>query len=281
MRGARAGATAAVLAIACAGTLAACTGEPRPEPQLSCDPDTRSAGRPGDADPMLVLGDPGYAPTIVYADGAVVVPLGAEDATAAGGRGSGRVATVRVPLMAPGYGGPEPGGFVGGSLPDCQLEKVIARADALFTADVDFGDPPVTDQASTEVVYDGRSVSVYAFNRSHPDEYGGLSADEQRARDDLAVLWNLVESSARLGDELPIERLHVHLDSPGDIGDGEVVDWPLDTPLSELVTGACATLDDPDDVSAMIERLSRDEPLLASQDWRLTVVAAAPGTECG
>lgn len=277
---------AATAILLCAAALIACS--PSPGPHSGCDDDVRTAGAPGDAEPLLVFGDMGFTPTIVYEDGAVIVPLASDaaasasvgaasrDTHSASARGAHGAGAAIRPLMAPGYTGPQPGGFVGGSLTACQLAAVASRADALFAPSVDFGEPLVTDSGSTDASYRGQAVSVYAFTRADPTQWDGLAPGAQRARQDLADLWDLVEGEARLDDVLPITRLHVRV--LVDVDDDELVDWPLSTPLSDLVPDGCATLDDPEEVAALVDRLDDDHPLLETAAYRLAILAAAPGS---
>jgi hypothetical protein len=237
-------------------------------PTASCTDSTTSAGEPGAAEPMLVLGDPASSPTIVYADGAVVVPISALEAGDAAG-------FLHAPMMAPGFSGDQPGGFEGGSLTDCELEVVTELADDLFTDDVDFGSPQITDSGSTIVSYRGESHSIYAYSRDEPDEFSDLSGTQNRARADLADLWDLVEQQADLDGELPIDRLLVR--TFGDVSDADVIDWPLDQPLSELLTDGCATLTDPGDIELLVDRLGEGD-LVDSRPPLLAITAQAPGT---
>lgn len=256
---------AAVLAAAAlVAALGACQSGPGGPPTTGCTDETRTAGEPGDAEPLLVLGSAGLGPTIVYADGAVVMPVDEDHAGAA---------YLHLPMMMPGYHGDQPGAFEGGWLSDCELAAVIERADVLLTDDVDFGSPQVTDHGSTSVGYDGGTWSLYAFSRNDPTEWQDLSGAQKRARQDLADLWTIVEDSTHSTGELEIDRLFVHVYSS--IEDGEVTDWPLDVPVSDI--SACLTVTEPAQVEGMLERLDDDSPLLEDQDWRLAVVAAAPG----
>lgn len=182
---------------------------------------------------------------------------------------------LHVPRMMPGYDGDQPGGYEGGWLSDCELEVVTGLADDLLTADVDFGSPQVTDMGSTAVSYAGRSYSIYAFSRADPDEFGDLSGAQERARADLANLWDAVEQATERTGEIEIERLF--LDFYGSIADDEVTDWPLPIPISELSRERCVTIEQPAQVQAMIDRLADGDDLLGSEPWRLAVVAAAPG----
>lgn len=264
------GVLGAVLGVALAATLTACTAQGG-DPTAGCTDEVRSAGEPGDAEPLLVFDSVHYNPTVVYADGAVVVPLSSDAAQGVAG------AALRVPMMAPGYMGDQPGGYVGGWLSDCELAAVIEAADELFRPGLDFGDPQVTDMGGTDVAYEGHTIGVYAFSRDDPTEWSGLTRSEQQARQDLADLWNGVESAATLTGELPIDRLNIHL--MGSVDDDELIDWPLDDPLSSFAQGSydCVTITDPDDVAALVDRLD-DGPLLADGEYRLAIVAAAPGT---
>lgn len=256
----------AVLVAMSAVGIAAC--EPSAgDPMAACTDDTSAAGEPGDAAPLLILGDPYLTPTIVYADGAVVVPMVADAGDAA--------AFLRPPMMAPGYTGDQPGGFEAGVLSDCELAVVTDLADELFTDDVDFGSPQVTDMGSTPVTYAGRSFSVYAFSRQDPGEYGGLSGVEERARADLADLWDAVEQADEPTDELGIDRMFLHFYA--EIEDASAVDWPLATPVSELSQQPCVTVAEPEQVQAMLDRLAGGDDLLVDDERRLAVLAAAPG----
>lgn len=260
--------TVALVGAAVAGVLGAC-GASGGDPMAGCSDASRSAADPGDAEPMLILGSATLSPTIVYSDGAVVIPN-----AAASDAGADAAGFLRVPMMMPGYHGDQPGGFQAGWLSDCELEVVTELADDLFSPGVDFGDPQVTDMGSTSVTYAGVTVSIYAFSRSN-DEDWGLSGAQRQARADLAELWDAVESSAELTGEVEIDRLF--LTFYGSIGDDEVTDWPLATPVSELSLERCVTVSDPAQVAAMLARLDEDEELLEDSDWRLAVVAAAPG----
>lgn len=172
----------------------------------------------------------------------------------------------------PGYSGEQPGAFDAGWLTDCELSAVTERADALFTDDLDVGTPMVTDSLSTEVSYDGRTISVYAFSRGAPTEWSDLSREQQQARQDLADLWTTVEDSAEMTGPVAVERLFVYTYDA--VSDAEVQDWPLSIAPSELPS--CTTVTDPADVEALLDRLD-DGPLLGSQEWRLAVLTAAPG----
>lgn len=248
---------------------AGCTAPGGGDPTGSCTEDVRTAGDPGEAAPLLVLGDPHLSPTVVYADGAVVLPLAdAPD----GGDAAG---FLHVPMMMPGYYGEQPGGYEAGWLSECELAVVTGLADDLFTEDVDFGSPQVTDMGSTQVGYEGRDYSIYAFSRADPDEYGGLSGAQERARADLADLWDAVEQATERTGELEIDRLFLTFYSA--IDDASALDWPLATPISELSQQPCVTVTDPEQVRAMLDRLDDGGDLLADGVWRLAVVAAAPG----
>lgn len=251
-----------------AGAIAACGTGPGGPPTSGCTDQTRGAGAPGDAEPLLVLGAAAFSPTIVYADGAVVIPA----AEVAAGTAAGY---LHLPMMLPGYHGDQPGGFAAGWLSECELDAVIARADALFTDGVDFGDPMVTDAGNTLVSYDGHPESVYAFSRDEPTEWSDLSSPQKQARQDLADLWTLVEDSTTVTGEVEARRLFVHVFDA--IDDSEVTAWPLDVPVSVMSRSACTTVSDPTQVDLMLERLRSGEPLLEDSDWRLAVVAVAPG----
>lgn len=262
-------------AVVAALILAGCGGSGS-MPTGTCTDSTRTAGDPGDAEPMLILGSVDFTPIVVYADGAVAMPMQTVV------RDELVVGYLALPMMAPGYAGEQPGSYVAGTLTDCELEEAIERADALFTPSVDFGEPQVTDAGSTSATYDpvgdapAVEISAHAFSHEDPNDFGGLSGAEQRARQDLADLWNLVLGAA-LTDELSTERLHVM--TLGDVADDEV-DWPL-PPLSEVLGGGtCATISG-DDVDVVVDLLEdRDGQLLDDEEydaWRLVVVAVAPG----
>lgn len=258
----------ATIGLVLAGAVGAC-GVQGGDPTSGCTDETRTAGEPGDAEPLLTFGDAGLSPTIVYADGAVVIP--ADDVEAL----DGAAAFLHAPMMMPGYHGDQPGGFHGGWLSSCELGAVIERADDLFTDDVDFGSPQVTDLGTTNVTYADRTVSLYAFSRADPTEWSDLTRSQKQARQDLADLWTLVAESTELTGALEKDRLFVHFYGP--IGDDEITDWPLSTPVSELSEPrSCTTVTDPSEIERLLERLDGDE-LLEESDWRLAVVAAAPG----
>lgn len=254
------------LSAALMGGAAACGDAPGGDPTAGCTEETRTAGAPGDAEPLLLFGAGAYAPTIVYADGAVVIPAAALDHLGT----DAAVGYLRLPMMAPGFSGEQPGGFVAGWLSDCELEAVIEAAEPLFDG-VDFGTPQITDHASTPFTFEGTEISLYAFDRDDPG--GGVSGAQARARQDLADLWTLVEDATELTGEVEIDRVFVH--TYVSIDDGEVTDWPLTTPVSEIARLGCLTVDDPGDVEAVLAWL--DGPGSDDLQWRLTVVAAAPG----
>lgn len=87
----------ALVALAIATTVVGCA-----EPAggggttTDCTDTVRTAGEPGEAEPLLVLGSPGFAPTIVYADGAVVVPTATLDDAAAAAAGAAGPRSSRV-----------------------------------------------------------------------------------------------------------------------------------------------------------------------------------------
>lgn len=259
---------AVLLGAAMASAIGACGVESGGDPMEGCTDDTRTAGEPGEAEPLLILGSATGAPTIVYADGAVVIPTAAADELTAAGY-------LRLPMMMPGYSGDEPGGFTAGWLSDCELDAVIEFADDLLVDGVDFGEPMVTDSGSTSVTYGDFTTSIYAFSRNDPGGWGDLSNRQSQARQDLADLWDAVDDHTELTDDLEIDRLFVRF--YGSIADDEVTDWPLSTPISELSQNGCATVSDPSEVETMLDRLDADDPLLDETDWRLAVVAAAPG----
>lgn len=263
--------TMVALGVALVGGTAACGLESGGDPTAACTDEIRTAGEPGDAEPLLILGSARMGPTIVYSDGAVVIPTSAVEEID-GGDAAG---FLRVPFMMPGYSGEEPGGFEAGWLSDCELEAVTGLADDLFTDGVDFGSPQVTDMGSTPVTYGDRSESIYAFTRHDPAQWGDLRTSQRQARQDLADLWDAVETSAELTGTVEIDRLFVVF--YGSISDSEVTDWPLPTPVSQLSQQGCATVSDPADIEAMLERINADEPLMDESDWRLAVVVAAPG----
>ena len=259
----------AVLGAVVALGMGACTSPGGGEPTAGCTDQSRSAGEPGDAEPLLILGSANLSPTVVYADGAVVIPTAqvADSGDAAG--------FLRAPMMMPGYDGEQPGGYEGGWLSECELAIVTDLADDLITDDVDFGSPQVTDMGSTDVTYEDRSYSIYAFSRVDPDEFGGLTGAQERAREDLAELWDVVEQSTEQTGERDIDRLFLTFYAALD--DASAVDWPLATPISELSRSSCVSIDEPDQVEAMLERLEGGDDLLIDGEWRLAVVAAAPG----
>jgi hypothetical protein len=276
MSKARAWAVVALGAALVAGSTA-CAAPAGGDPTAGCSDQARSAGEPGDAEPLLILGSAQLSPTIVYSDGAVVIPVSAVEAFDGGAAATG---FLRVPLMMPGYAGDEPGGFEAGWLSDCELEVVTNLADDLFTDGVDFGDPQVTDMDSTSISYGDQTESVYAFTRDDPGEWGALSASQREARHDLARLWDVVETSAELDGALEIDRLFLMF--YGSIADDELPEWPLPIPISELSQHDCATVTAPAEVEALLELLSSREELLPDPVWRLAVVAAAPGVpDCG
>lgn len=259
---------AGLVGLVVAGGIGAC-GVESGGPSSGCTDGARNAGEPGDAEPLLVLGAAEEAPTIVYADGAVVIPDAA--VTDLGGTATNYLS---LPMMIPGYHGDEPGGFHGGWLTPCELDAVITRADALFSDDVDFGDPQVTDVTSTPVTYRDRAYSIYAFFWSDPTGWDDLSGSQKQARQDLADLWTLVEQETEITGALETDRLFVHFYNP--VADEEVVDWPLPTAVSELSSQRCVTVSDPGLLQALLDRLD-DGPLLAESEYRIAVVAAAPG----
>lgn len=252
-------------------TMSACGVQPGGDPTTACTDEARTAGEPGDAEPLLTLGSALLSPTIVYSDGAVVIPTAQATAIDA----SDAAGAIRVPMMMPGYSGDEPGGFQAGWLSDCELEAVIGLADDLFTDNVDFGAPQVTDSGSMSVSYREKSDSIYAFSRHDPARWGDLSTSQGQARQDLADLWDVVENSAELTGAVEIDRLFLVL--YGSIGDSTVTDWPLEAPLSELSEQSCVSITDPTEVQQLLERLEQDEPILDETDWRMAIVAAAPG----
>ncbi|GAB2598661.1 hypothetical protein [Pseudactinotalea suaedae] len=237
------------------------------EPTARCTDETRTAGEPGDAEPLLFFGEATYAPTVVYADGAVVIPTAAVDGIGA----QGAAGYLHLPMMAPGFTGEQPGGFVAGWLSDCELDVVIEKAEPLFAPGVDFGEPQITDQASTSFRLDGTTISLYAFDRSDPGH--GIGGAQARARQDLADLWTLVEDATELTEQVEVDRLFVHTYGP--IADEEVTDWPLATPISEMPRYGCTSVDDPAEVEAVLAWAGGSG--LDDLDWRLAVVAAAPG----
>lgn len=261
---------AVLLGAAIVSAVGACGVQSGADPTEGCTDETRTAGEPGDGEPLLILGSETGAPTIVYSDGAVVIPTVRTDDLAAGAAGF-----LHVPMMMPGYSGEEPGGFTAGWLSECELEAVNGLADDLLVEGVDFGEPMVTDSGSTSVTYGDFSTSIYAFSRTDPGDWGDLSNRQNQARQDLADLWDVVDNSTELTDELPIDRLFIRF--YGSISDDEITDWPLDTPVSELSQNGCATVADAAEVEAMLDRIDADDELLEETDWRLAVVAAAPG----
>lgn len=261
---------AVLLGAAVVTAVGACGVQQGSDPTEGCTDETRTAGEPGDGEPLLILGSARGAPTIVYSDGAVVIPTESAVELASSAAGF-----LRVPMMMPGYYGEEPGGFTAGWLSECELEAVTGLADDLLVEGVDFGEPMVTDSGSTSVTYGDFSTSIYAFSRNDPSDWGDLSNRQNQARQDLADLWDVVDSSTELTDDLPIDRLFIRF--YGSISDDEITDWPLDTPVSELSQHGCATVTDAAEVEAFLDRLDADEELLEETDWRLAVVAAAPG----
>ncbi|WP_420110461.1 hypothetical protein [Pseudactinotalea sp.] len=262
---------AVLLGAAVVSAVGACGVQSGADPTEGCTDETRTAGEPGDGEPLLTLGSETGAPTIVYSDGAVVIPTESA-ADLAAGAAAGH---LQVPMMMPGYSGEEPGGFTAGWLSECELEAVTGLADDLLVEGVDFGEPIVTDSGSTSVTYGDFSTSIYAFSRTDPSDWGGLSDRQNQARQDLADLWDVVDNATELTDELPIDRLFIRF--YGSISDDEVTDWPLEAPISELSQNGCATVADAADIEALLDRLDSGEELLEDTDWRLAVVAAAPG----
>lgn len=267
---------AALVALAIAMTAAGC-GDPAggggAGTGTDCTDTVRTAGEPGQAEPLLVFGSLGFAPTIVYTDGAVVVPDDAlGDAAAAAAESAAAALVAAPPRMMPGYHGEQPGGFEAGWLSDCELDVVVERAEDLFTDDLDVGMPQVTDSGSTEFSYDGRTISAYAFSRGAPTEWNDLSREQQQARQSLADLWTTVEDGAEITGPVAVERVFVY--SYGPVADDDVEDWPLSTAPSEIAR--CTTVTDATEVEALLSRLD-DGPLLRSEDWRLAVLVAAPG----
>lgn len=282
--------------------LSACASGSAPPGSGTCDDPTataRVAGEPGDAPALLAIDDPAQR-LVVYADGAVAVQ--GEEGTAEAGAAPGvtvpttarttadtlapRTAAsgpasrsaARAPRLAPGYPGAEPGLFVGGYLPGCWGEEVASRADALLEADLDPGFPQITDSLSTVFTYrptDGGEtvrVSAYAFTRGDQGDQG-LTRGEQRVREALSGLWDVVEDHAVVdGPPLPPTELEVL--RFGAVPDGEV-DWPLPPPTELFGDADCVAVTG-QDVDPLLDRLA-DGDLLASEPWRLAVRAQPPG----
>lgn len=284
VRGA-AGVAAALLA---ASPLAACTGTQEPAGAGACEESSateRLAGEPGDAVVLLTIDAPSER-LAVYADGAVAIQSeesrpdagAAPDVLVPTATGVASRSAARAPRLAPGYPGAEPGLFVGGYLPGCWGEEVASRADALLEADLDPGFPQITDSLSTVFTYrptDGGEtvrVSAYAFTRGDQGDQG-LTRGEQRVREALSGLWDVVEDHAVVdGPPLPPTELEVL--RFGAVPDGEV-DWPLPPPTELFGDADCVAVTG-QDVDPLLDRLA-DGDLLASEPWRLAVRAQPPG----
>lgn len=275
--------TSAVAALSLLAALSACgSGGGAVAPGCS-DGGERQAVQPGDAEPVLVLGDELMVPTVVYADGAVAIP---ESTEASMDAPKSPLAAMAAPLFVPGYHGPQPDAYVAGWLSPCELADVLDAAERLVDPEVDYGDPTITDAHDTSITYhpdggdEARTISLYAFVTTDSDFWeAGLSADQRSNRRDLADLWLGVLDRTHILEDIPIDRVHVvtYNGSPRD----EDVTWPL-PPFTQVVPGRCATLTGQDALD-LVEYLHGGGVLTADRSHGVVdVVAVAPGMPaCG
>lgn len=267
-----------------AAVLTGCTQNATSSAECTSD-QAREAGEPGDAEPLLVLGSLKQVPIVLYGDGAVAVPLSqtrGDEATAflTGGLTGAAVRAI------PGYMGPQPNQYIAGWLNPCELEQAITAAELLIDPDVDYGDPPVTDQAYTLISYHpeggaAEEIRVYAFNPYEPDAWGGLTSEQTQQRKALAALWTDIETGSTLTDPIPIDRVYIF--AHRSLSDAEVT-WPL-PPFSQVVTDGCATLSG-SQMQTLLDFIESDSgPIVddgnAPGFGPMDIVAAAPGMpEC-
>lgn len=208
----------------------ACTSAPV-DPTASCTAEpARPPGQPGSAEVLLVLSE-GYARTVLYTDGWMVVPAG-ENAGAASAGNAGAAVLARAPMMAP---PPSAGSrWQPAYLGECEVQAIAELAAAELSSDADLGKPMVTDASTTSVTYYGgdEPARTSAYALGHEDPGSELSRSDEHGREVLQGLVAALDEATLIDDVLPVQAVQV----TGSLDQAEPTGWP-GPPLQELLAG--------------------------------------------
>ncbi|ACQ78524.1 hypothetical protein Bcav_0259 [Beutenbergia cavernae DSM 12333] len=287
-RAARIGAAMTTAALAVVG-LPACSliapGDPIGPVTVCGTEPAPGAGDPGDAEILLRAGFliPGGPPRyVVYTDGAVfLVGLPEADADAAAVDAPDGAVAAAAPALAV---APVPQsdldeGAYAGALPRCALDQLEEYGDELAglveRLGGELGAPTITDQGTSELEYrppDGEPVvaSAYALGEEHGTE--GVDREQRRARELMVALAEVVHVNATALGAVRVDHVEVHAYAD----DADQVDWPLETPLAEIVEiGDCGELTGAD-AAALVEAEGADHDFTPNGGY-VSINVLAPG----
>ncbi|ACQ78523.1 hypothetical protein Bcav_0258 [Beutenbergia cavernae DSM 12333] len=254
------------------GPVTVCSTDPAP-----------TAGEPGDAEILLRAGFlvPGGPPRyVVYTDGSVFLVGAPElDGDAAGDAGGAHAVVAPVPAMAPVPQTDVSETAYAGALPECALDQLVEQGDDLAgmveRLGGDLGQPMITDSGSPWLEYrssDGEVIVASAYALGH-DDLDGVNREQRRARELMTALGDLVQVNATALEPTTVVRLEVHSFTSGSAPE---IDWPIDTPLDEIIGESGCGAVSGQEAADLIEAESTGHTFTANGGY-LSLNVLAPG----